>query len=118
MLCSRQVGASGQLFSLDARDGRVFWLGEPRFATNVAFAKACNLLFLLKDDARLVIARANPAGFEPLKTYAVADSATWAQPVVSGQRLFGEGCVDADVVDLRLTCRLEGSLRAVRLAAT
>ena len=80
--------ASGQLFALDARDGRVLWLGEPRFATNVAFAKAGDLLFLLKDDARLIVARASPSGFEPLKTYEVADSATWAQPVVSGRRLF------------------------------
>ena len=80
--------ASGQLFALDARDGRVLWLGEPRFATNVAFAKAGDLLFILKDDAELIIARANPSGFEPLKTYEVADSATWAQPVVSGRRLF------------------------------
>jgi outer membrane protein assembly factor BamB len=79
--------ASGQLFALDARDGRLLWLGEPRFATNVAFAKAGDLLFVLKDDAELVIARANPSGFEPLKTYEVADSATWAQPVVSGRRL-------------------------------
>jgi outer membrane protein assembly factor BamB len=83
---SRRAG--GQLFALDARDGRVLWLGEPRFATNVAFAKAGDLLFVLKDDAELIIARANPSGFEPLKTYEVADSATWAQPIVSGRRLF------------------------------
>ena len=83
---SRRAG--GQLFALDARDGRALWLGEPRFATNVAFAKAGDLLFILKDDAELVIARANASGFEPLKVYQVADSATWAQPVVSGQRLF------------------------------
>jgi DNA-binding PadR family transcriptional regulator len=31
---------SGQLFALDARDGRVLWLGSPRFATNVAPANA------------------------------------------------------------------------------
>ena len=80
--------ASGQLFALDARDGRVLWLGEPRFATNVAFATAGDLLFVLKDDAELIIARANRSGFEALKTYEVADSATWAQPVLSGQRLF------------------------------
>jgi outer membrane protein assembly factor BamB len=80
--------ASGQLFALDARDGRVLWLGEPRFATNVAFAKAGDLLFVLKDDAELIIARASPSGFEPLKKYEVADSATWAQPIVSGRRLF------------------------------
>ena len=83
---SRRAG--GQLFALDARDGRVLWLGEPRFATNVAFAKAGDLLFVLKDDAQLVVARASPSGFEPLKTYEVADSATWAQPVLSGRRLF------------------------------
>jgi outer membrane protein assembly factor BamB len=83
---SRRAG--GQLFALDARDGRVLWLGEPRFATNVAFAMSGDLLFVLKDDAELVIARAGVAGFERLKTYEVADSATWAQPVVSGQRLF------------------------------
>ena len=79
---------SGQLFALDAGNGRVLWLGDPRFAINVAFAKAGDLLFILKDDAQLVIARASPSGFERLKTYEVADSATWAQPVVSGQRLF------------------------------
>jgi outer membrane protein assembly factor BamB len=80
--------ASGQLFALDARDGRVLWLGDARFASNVAFAKADDLLFVLKDDAELIIARANSSRFEPVKTYEVAEGATWAQPVISGQRLF------------------------------
>jgi len=31
---------------------------------------------------------ANPKQLEILKTYDVADSATWAQPVLSGQRVF------------------------------
>lgn len=80
--------ASGQLFALDVRDGRVLWRGAPRFAGNVAFAKSGDLLFVLKDDAELVVARASASGFTPLKTYSVAESATWAQPVISGQRLF------------------------------
>ena len=80
--------ASGQLFALDTRNGRVLWQGEPRFATNVAFAKAGDLLFVLKDDGELMIAKANPSGLQPLKTYEVADGATWAQPVISGRRLF------------------------------
>jgi outer membrane protein assembly factor BamB len=79
---------SGQLFALDARDGRVLWLGEPRLATNVALVKAGDLLFVLKDDAQLLIGRTSSSGFEVLKTYEVADSATWAQPIVSGRRLF------------------------------
>jgi outer membrane protein assembly factor BamB len=79
--------ASGQFFALDAATGKVLWLGKPRQATNTAVAKAGNLLFLLNDDARLIVARANRTGFEPLKTYTVADSETWAQPAISGNRV-------------------------------
>ena len=32
--------------------------------------------------------RSGPAGLETARTYTVADSATWAEPVVSGNRLF------------------------------
>ena len=35
-----------------------------------------------------VVARANPKQFEIVKRYTVANSATWAQPVLSGQRVF------------------------------
>lgn len=80
--------ASGQYFALDTRDGAVRWLGPPREALNTAVVKAGDLLFLLNDDAELVIARASPIGFSPLKRYVVADSATWAQPTISGQRIF------------------------------
>ena len=78
---------SGQLFALDAATGKVLWLGKPRHATNTAVVKAGDLLFLLNDDAELIVARANRAKFEAFKTYTVADSATWAQPAISGNRL-------------------------------
>jgi outer membrane protein assembly factor BamB len=80
--------ASGQYFALDANTGKVLWLGPPRQATNTAFVKAGALLFLLNDDAELIVARTNRSAFEPLKRYIVADSATWAQPTISGNRLF------------------------------
>jgi outer membrane protein assembly factor BamB len=80
--------ASGQFFALDARMGTVLWLGEPREAANTAIVKAGDLLFLLNDDAELIVARSNRTRFEPLKRYPVADSATWAQPAISGNRLF------------------------------
>jgi hypothetical protein len=35
-----------------------------------------------------VIARANPSRFETITSYTVADSATWAQPAISGDRIF------------------------------
>jgi hypothetical protein len=43
---------------------------------------------MLNDDAELIVARSSRTGFEPLKRYTVADSATWAQPTISGNRVF------------------------------
>ena len=80
--------ASGQFFALDAKTGKVLWLGQPREATNAAVVKAGNLIFFLNDDAELIVARSSRNGFEPFKRYTVADSATWAQPSISGNRIF------------------------------
>jgi hypothetical protein len=80
--------ARGQFFALDANTGNVLWLGKPRQASNTAVVKAGSLLLLLDDDGELIVARSSRAGFEPLKRYTVADSSTWAQPAVSGNRIF------------------------------
>jgi outer membrane protein assembly factor BamB len=80
--------ARGQFFALDADTGQVLWLGQPRQASNTAVVKAGSLLFLLNDDAELIVAKSSRSGFEPLARYAVATSATWAQPAVSGNRIF------------------------------
>lgn len=79
---------SGQFFALDAKTGRTLWTGAPRQATNAAISRAGDLLFILKDDAELLVARSGPAGLETVKSYTVADSATWSAPAVSGHRLF------------------------------
>lgn len=80
--------ASGQFFALDAKTGKVLWLGQPREAANTAIVKAGDLLFLLNDDGEMIVARGSRSGFEPLKRYAVALGATWAQPAISGDRVF------------------------------
>jgi outer membrane protein assembly factor BamB len=79
---------SGQFFALDAKTGKTVWKSAPRQATNAAISRAGDLLFILKDDAELLIARSGAKGLETVKTYAVADSATWSAPAVSGRRLF------------------------------
>jgi hypothetical protein len=43
---------------------------------------------VLKDDAELIVAKASTIAFDPVKRYTVADSATWAQPTISGNRMF------------------------------
>jgi outer membrane protein assembly factor BamB len=88
MLFGLSEKSSGQFFALDARTGKTLWLGEPREASNTAVVKAGDLLFMLNDDAELIVARNSRTGFEPLKRYTIADSATWAQPAISGNRMF------------------------------
>jgi outer membrane protein assembly factor BamB len=79
---------SGQFFALDAKTGKVRWLGAGREATNSAIVSAGDVLFFLNDDAELVVARHNPSKLEVIRRYTVADNATWAQPAISGNRIF------------------------------
>jgi outer membrane protein assembly factor BamB len=79
---------SGQFFWVDAKTGTTLWRSAPRQAGNASIVRTADLLFVLKEDGDLMIARSSPSGFEPLKTYTVADSATWAAPVISGNRVF------------------------------
>ena len=78
---------SGQFFALDANTGQTLWLSEPRQGDNAAVVRAGDLWFALETDAELVVARANQKQHEILKRYTVADSATWAQPVLTANRV-------------------------------
>ena len=50
--------------------------------------KSGDLVFLLNDDAQLTVARGSRMGLEPVRRYTVADSATYAQPTITGNRIF------------------------------
>lgn len=78
----------GQYFALDLETGTVLWKGEPRRAEHAAMARAGQTIFSLEDDGELVVMRASRTGFEAVKSYEVATSATWAQPAISGRRIF------------------------------
>jgi outer membrane protein assembly factor BamB len=79
---------SGQYFSVDAASGKTLWLSEPRQAGNAAIAMAGDLIFTLEDDGELVVLRNSATAFEPLRRYKVAETQTWTQPAISGNRIF------------------------------
>jgi outer membrane protein assembly factor BamB len=79
---------SGQYFLLDVKTGKTLWTGMPRQATNAAIVHAGNLVIALEDDGELVVGRVSGSGFQELKRYKVANTATWAQPAISGNRIF------------------------------
>jgi len=78
---------AGQFFALDANTGQTLWLSEPRQTENAAVVRAGDTWFALNTEAQLMVLRANPKQMEVVKRYEVASSATWAQPVLAGQRV-------------------------------
>ena len=63
-------------------------MSEGRQAGNAAISTAGDVMFSLEDDGELVVLRSSQTAFEPVRRYKVADSDTWAQPVISGNRIF------------------------------
>jgi outer membrane protein assembly factor BamB len=74
----------GQFFCLDANTGRTLWTGDPRQGENAAMIVAGGLIFSLMNDANLIVTSATDKAATPLEKYIVADSPTWAHPVIVG----------------------------------
>jgi outer membrane protein assembly factor BamB len=79
---------AGQYFALDLSTGRVLWTSDPRQADNAAIVRARDTLFALEDDGELLVMKADRSRMNVVKRYDVADSQTWAQPAISGGRLY------------------------------
>jgi outer membrane protein assembly factor BamB len=72
----------GQLFCIDARTGATLWTGSPRAGDNAAILASASTLFSLNSDGQLLIAKPTAKGLGEVRRYEVADSPTWAHPVV------------------------------------
>ncbi len=77
----------GQFFCIDARSGATLWTSKGREGDNAAILLGGSLLFFLAEDAELTVVNASEKKYEVLKKYTVAQSPTWAHPVLVGNRL-------------------------------
>jgi outer membrane protein assembly factor BamB len=77
----------GQFFAVDLATGRTQWTTAGREGENASVVAAAELLLLSTTNSELLVARANPAKFEELKRYRVAESAVWAHPAVFGRTI-------------------------------
>lgn len=75
--------SKGQFFCLDLRDGSMRWSSDGRQGDNAALVVGGDTLYLLKDDAELIVARVNGNSFEQIRRYTVADSSTYAHPLIT-----------------------------------
>jgi outer membrane protein assembly factor BamB len=77
----------GQLFCLDARTGVARWTTEGRGGTNAAIQSAGDNLLVLMTDGVLQVLKRSPGKFEEVRRYTVAESETWAHPVLLGREI-------------------------------
>lgn len=77
----------GQFFALDLATGKTLWTTPGRQGENASLIAAGSLLLLSTTNAELIVARPNPAKFEEIRRYTVADSAVWAHPALAPRAL-------------------------------
>lgn len=77
----------GQFFAIDAASGKTLWLTRGREAENASIVRAGEFLLMSTTNSELIVAKANPARFEEVKRYTVADSAMWAHPAFAGRTI-------------------------------
>jgi outer membrane protein assembly factor BamB len=73
----------GQYFALDAATGKTLWQSPGRKGDNAALLAGGGALFLLDTDAELAVLPLGASSFAPVRTWTVAESATWAHPLVT-----------------------------------
>jgi outer membrane protein assembly factor BamB len=77
----------GQFFAIDAATGKTLWTTKGREAENASIVRAGDYLLMATTNSELIVARANPARYEEVKRYVVADSAMWAHPAFAGRTI-------------------------------
>ncbi len=78
---------SGQMFVLDASNGKTLWMDAGRVGEYAVFLDAGDALFALTPTADLVAYKKTGNTLTEAARYEVADSATWATPGVQGSNL-------------------------------
>jgi outer membrane protein assembly factor BamB len=71
----------GEFFAIDAKSGSTLWTSPSKIAENAALLADTNSILILKDDGEIQILDVNAQKFEPIRTYKVSESSTWAHPV-------------------------------------
>jgi outer membrane protein assembly factor BamB len=77
----------GQLFALDAATGKTIWQGPGRAGENASLILAGATLLALTNDANLLVLPIGAKEYAPAAQYTIAQSQTWAHPLLLGGRL-------------------------------
>ena len=72
----------GQIVAVDAATGALEWATEGRAGDQAAILLTAAHVLVLTTGGELVLVRRSPAKYDEERRYTVADSATWAVPVL------------------------------------
>jgi outer membrane protein assembly factor BamB len=88
-LFAMSVRNKGQLVSIDADTGKTVWQSPGRMGENAAILNlAGKAIVALTNDAKLYVLSPAAKEFMPVAQYTVADSPTWAHPLITGNRIY------------------------------
>jgi outer membrane protein assembly factor BamB len=82
---------------MDAKTGEVLWTDKTQRSPGGAVLDAGSVLLALTSDAQLIAFKPSNKEYTELARYKVADSPTWAYPIIAGSRVFVK---DRDTVTL------------------
>lgn len=72
----------GQLFALDVTTGKTLWTSDGRLGENMALIRTGGVIWGLSTTSELFAFADTPKKFDVLARYQVADTPTWAHPVI------------------------------------
>jgi len=76
------------LYCQDAKTGKVLWTDSTARGECGEVLDAGSVLLALSSNSELLAFKPSKTGYEELAKYKVADSPTWAYPIVDGNRVF------------------------------
>ncbi|MFQ5638419.1 MAG: PQQ-binding-like beta-propeller repeat protein [bacterium] len=77
----------GQYGILDAGTGKIYWRSQGRQGGNAALVRAGDMLLSLQTDSRLIVSKPSAQGLDIVREYTVADSPTWAHPLIFDKKM-------------------------------
>jgi outer membrane protein assembly factor BamB len=77
----------GHLFCLDARTGKTLWQSRGRLGPYASLLNLGSAWLVLTNPGQLIVVKPSGTAYEPIATYRVSESQTWAHPVFLGDRI-------------------------------
>jgi outer membrane protein assembly factor BamB len=78
----------GKLYCQDAKTGKVLWTDTASHGESGYILDAGTVLIALNTDSQLLVFKPSKEGYMEVTKYKVADSPTWAGPILAGNRIF------------------------------